>query len=375
MDPLKTLKVGVVGIGRIGRQHALNLVHHTPRATLVCACSPAEADLAWGKENLVPYGVQVFATFEEMIETAGLEAVVIASISHLHMAHTLAALDRGIHILCEKPVCTSIPEVSFSTHAICLGIWANARLKLRDLITRIEAKPQAQCMVGFVRRFDDSYREASLKVKQGQIGVPTVIRSQACERVDTSPFFRQYLRNSGGIFVDAIIHDIDLALVFFGEHSLPKSVAAMGTTTVHTELAEQGDADNAVGICEFWDGKIAFFYNSRMAAHGYDNVTEVFGTEGKLSINLVPRKNRVEVCDSDGYVKVEPTPSWYDRYEDAFKIEMNSWVNAVLDGQPMPVPLRSSLTGLVIATALQESLATGRKIFFDERGARVDNQT
>ncbi|KAM0546967.1 hypothetical protein ACHAPJ_010628 [Fusarium lateritium] len=352
MHPLETLKVGVVGIGRIGRQHALNIVHHTSRATLVCVCSPAEADLVWGKENLAPYGVQVFATFEEMIETAGLQAVVIASISSLHMAHTLAALDRGIHVLCEKPVCTSISE-------------------LRDLITRIETKPQAQCMVGFTRRFDDSYREASLKIKQGDIGVPTVIRSQGCEKVDTSPFYKGYLRSSGGIFVDAIIHDIDLSLLFFGEDSLPKSVAAMGTATVHTELAELGDADNAVGICEFWNGKIAFFYNSRMAAHGYDNTTEIFGTKGKLSVNLVPRKHRLEICDGDGYVKVEPTPSWYDRYEDAFKIEMKEWVNAVLDRQPMPIPLKSSLTGLIIASALQESLATGRKIYFDEQGARV----
>ncbi|KAL6922567.1 hypothetical protein FSST1_006593 [Fusarium sambucinum] len=245
MDLCKTLKVGVVGIGRIGRQHALNIVHHTPRATLVCACSPAEADLVWAKENLVPYGVRIFSTFEEMIDTPGLEAVVIASISSLHMTHTLAALDRGIHVLCEKPVCTSIPE-------------------LRDLITRVEAKPEAQCMVGFTRRFDDSYREASLKIKQGHIGVPTVIRSQACEKVDTSPFYKQYLRNSGGIFLDAIIHDIDLALLFFGEDSVPKSVAAMGTATVYTELAERGDADNAIGICEFWGGKIAFFYNSRI---------------------------------------------------------------------------------------------------------------
>ena len=227
-------------------------------------------------------------------------------------------------------------------------------------------------MVAFVRRFDENYQDAFQKIQQGAIGKPVVIRSSGCEKVDTSPYYKEYLKASGGIFVDSIIHDIDLTLFLLGEDSRPKSVSSAGTTAVHHEIATDGDADNAVGICEFWDGKIAFFYNSRTAAHGYDNATEIFGTAGKLSINMIPRRNRVEICDGDGFVKVEPTPGWYDRYQSAFVAEANTWVEAVLLDKPMPIPITSSMRSLTIAMALQDSLRTGRRIRFNREGVRLD---
>lgn len=108
----KKLNVGVVGIGRMGRRHALNVLRMVPRANLLCACSPAKADLEWADEHLRPYGVRICATFEEMIQTPGLGAVIIASSTEFHMEQTVAAMDMGIHVLCEKPVCTSESEVS-----------------------------------------------------------------------------------------------------------------------------------------------------------------------------------------------------------------------------------------------------------------------
>lgn len=107
----KKLNVGVVGIGRMGQSHALNLLHKTPRANLLCACSPAEQDIVWGREHLAPHGVKLYPSFEEMIATPGLDAIVIASLSAFHAEQTTAALDKGIHVLCEKPVCTTVGEV------------------------------------------------------------------------------------------------------------------------------------------------------------------------------------------------------------------------------------------------------------------------
>ena len=95
----------------MGRRHAINILRLVPRANLLCACSPAKDDLVWAEEHLEPYGVRVFSTFEEMVTISGLDAVIIASASELHMQHTLAAMDRGIHVLCEKPVCTTEAEV------------------------------------------------------------------------------------------------------------------------------------------------------------------------------------------------------------------------------------------------------------------------
>ncbi|CAI6031990.1 unnamed protein product [Clonostachys chloroleuca] len=351
----KRLQVGVVGIGRMGRRHAINILHEVPRATLLCACSPAEADFVWADEHLVPHGVHVVPTFEEMIETPGLEAVIIASATHLHTSQTTAALERGLHVLCEKPVCQTLDE-------------------LVTLVDKVEANPQAKLMVGFVRRFDTNYQQAMKQITENKIGRPVVIRSQGCEPLDESAYYKQYLRDSGGIYIDSIIHDIDLSLFFFGEDSRPKSVTAIGVAAVHQEIEALGDADNGVGICEFWDGKIAFFYNSRTTAHGYDNATEIFGTRGKLSINLIPRQNALELCDQDGFVKTFAHPGWYDRYASAFVGEAKAWVESLLDEKPLPIPLRSSLASLKIATALQQSLRTGQKIFFDKQGVQLGHQ-
>lgn len=223
-------------------------------------------------------------------------------------------------------------------------------------------------MVGFVRRFDENFREAHKSIQNNAIGRPVIYRSQGCEPLDTSSFYKQYLKDSGGIFVDSVIHDIDLSLLLLGEDSRPKSVMAVGISAWHSELEASGDADNAIGICEYWDGKIAYFYNSRTTAHGYDNAAEIFGTLGKLSINLIPRRHAVELCDGDGYVKTAPHLGWYERYAPAFVTEAIAWVDAILDDTAMPVSLQSSLTSLAIATALQQSLRTGQKIFFDRRG-------
>ena len=108
----RRLNVGVVGIGRIGQRHALNVLHVLPRTNLLCVCSPAQPDLDWAEIHVRPYGVQVFKTAEEMLETPGLEAVIIASATFLHVKHSLQALDKRIHVLCEKPIATSLNEVS-----------------------------------------------------------------------------------------------------------------------------------------------------------------------------------------------------------------------------------------------------------------------
>jgi myo-inositol 2-dehydrogenase / D-chiro-inositol 1-dehydrogenase len=108
----RLLQIGVVGIGRMGQRHALNLLRLVPRVQLVCACSPAESDLQWAEEHLALAGVKIFRTFEEMIDFPGLEAVVIASATALHHLHTLESLKRGIHVLCEKPIAASMQEVS-----------------------------------------------------------------------------------------------------------------------------------------------------------------------------------------------------------------------------------------------------------------------
>ncbi|KAI3341378.1 NAD-binding Rossmann fold oxidoreductase family protein [Ustulina deusta] len=345
----RKLNVGVVGIAGRGREHAKNILHKVHRARLVCACSPAEASLTWAAQELVPYGVRVVNTFEELIETPGLDAILIASPTNLHSPHAHAAIDRGIHVLIEKPACATIEEV----------------IKLTE---RVEANPKTKVMVAFVRRFDADYKDAYAAIEKGAIGKPLVIRSQSCEEAITAPWYTEYLKGSGGIFIESAIHDIDLSLKFLGEDLQPKSVSAVGVSAVHTSLHKVGDADNAVGICEFWGGKIAYYYNSRITTYGFDNQTEIFGTQGKISINLQPRRNAVEIMDKDKHIKAGIIDDPSLRYEHAYTQEVVEWVDAILDDEPVAAPLRSSITSLRVATALQKSLSTGQKIFFTREG-------
>lgn len=237
-------------------------------------------------------------------------------------------------------------------------------------------------MVGFTRRFDENYQEAVQKIRTGAIGSPVVIRSQGCEKLDDGPFMHNYVANAargGGFFVDSFIHDIDLTLSFLeadGKSPVPQSVCALGTAAHFKELedAALGDADNAVGMIQFWGGQISFHYNSRTAAAGYDNQTEIFGTRGKISVNLVSKLNRLEVSDTNG-IHVSALPSWYDRYKPSFVTELIEFTNAVLDQKPMPISLESCLTSLTIAQALQESMRTGKKINFNEKGQRVERSS
>lgn len=106
------LNIGVVGLGRMGQRHALNVLHRISKACLYSVCSPTPHELEWARNKLEPEGVNIFSDFYEMIDAPGLAAVIVASSTELHIEHTLAAVKRGICVLCEKPLTKDLAEVS-----------------------------------------------------------------------------------------------------------------------------------------------------------------------------------------------------------------------------------------------------------------------
>lgn len=207
-------------------------------------------------------------------------------------------------------------------------------------------------------------------VEQGKIGRPSVLRSQTCDKRDPSGFFVAYAAKSGGIFVDCNVHDIDLTLWFFGGDVVPKSIMAYGLTALHPELRESNDRDNAVGVVEFWSGQIAYYYSSRMMAHGQEDATEVIGTRGKVSINTHPQKNLVNYYHEGGITREIPA-TYYGRFEYAFVNEANEFTAACLDDKPVPLDIANAHKALQIGKWLQESLITGKQITFNEKGERM----
>ena len=208
-------------------------------------------------------------------------------------------------------------------------------------------------------------------MKSGAIGRPAVFRSQTCDKLDPSGFFVAYAQFSGGIFVDCSIHDIDLALWFFGEDTMVKSVSAVGITAVSPELRKYNDRDNAVGIVEFYGGKIAQLFCSRMMAAGQEDCTEITGTEGKLSVNTQPMGTLVNIYEPSG-IRREIPENYYGRFKEAFITEANEFTACCLDNTEPSMRLEGAVNAVKVGCALQESLITGKKIEFDEVGRRLE---
>ncbi|KAF2793775.1 NAD(P)-binding protein [Melanomma pulvis-pyrius CBS 109.77] len=351
----KKLQVAAAGLGRMGHRHALNFLNRTPRAELVAAFSPDPAELQWAKQHLEPYGVTLYDDYDKMLEQKGLDAVVIGTATSVHAEEAIKAMEKNLHVLCEKPLSTSI--------AVC-----------KEVVEAAKQRPHLKVMCGFSRRFDDSYRNAYEKVDQGLIGRPTIIRSQTCDKHDPSGFFVAYAAWSGGVFVDMSVHDIDLTLWFFGDDIIPKSISAHGVVAVQPGLKQYNDYDNAVGIVEFYGGRIAHYYCTRMMAHGQEDVTEVIGTEGKLSVNLNPQSNLVNLYHAGGITREVP-PHYYGRFEMAFVKEANEFTDACLDNTPLPMKLRNAVKAVEIGAWLQEALVTGKQIHFDDTGRRIEKSS
>jgi myo-inositol 2-dehydrogenase/D-chiro-inositol 1-dehydrogenase len=332
------LRVGVVGLGRMGRRHADNVARRVTGAELVAACSTLAEGTAWAREEL---GVAAtYAELGELLAHPGLDAVLLATPTLVHAEQIIAALEAGKHVFCEKPLA----------------------LELEDC-RRVEAvaarHPGQIAMIGFVRRFDPSYRDAHARIAAGGIGRPFMVRSQTGDQLDPSGFFVRYAAKSGGIFLDCSIHDIDLARWLLGDPA-PRRAYATGVVAVHEELAPIGDVDNGVAVVEFAGG-IAVFTASRTLAHGHDTHTEIVGTAGSLRVGVNPRRNRVEIADAHG-VRNECVVDYYERFREAFLLEVQEFVDCAREGRRPTLTLRDATEATRIGLAVTEAWRSGRVV-------------
>ncbi|KAI4127491.1 MAG: hypothetical protein LQ347_004579 [Umbilicaria vellea] len=297
MAPAK-LKIGCAGLGRMGKRHALHFLNRTPRAELVAASTPDDTEIQWAKVHLEPYGVRLYKDYDEMLQQEGLQAVVIASVTTVHAEQAIKAIDANKHVLVRKA-----------------PLHQRRSLAIRRRRRQTKTAPQGHA-----------------KMDAGLTGRPAIFRSQTCDMLDPSGFFVAYAQFSGGIFIDCSIHDIDLALWFFGQDSIVKSVVSSGITAVQPNLRKYGDRDNAVGI---------------------------------------PMANLVPIYEASG-IRREIPPNYYGRFEQAFVNEANEFTHACLEDGPLPMKLSGAVQAVKIGCALQESLRSGDKICFDKTGRQVE---
>jgi myo-inositol 2-dehydrogenase/D-chiro-inositol 1-dehydrogenase len=331
------LRVGIAGLGRLGKRHAEQIAFRTRGAQLVSACSPVSAELGWARAEL---GVQTLhEDFVAFVRDPQLDAVVLVTPTSLHADQTIAALEAGKHVFVEKPLALNVEDCE----------------RVEQVAAR---RPDLVAMVGFVRRFDPSYARAAADIAEGAIGRPFVVRSQTCDRNDPDGFFVRFAPTSGGIFMDCSVHDIDLARWMLGR---PKALRAFatGTNALHPALAEFGDVDNGLAVVEFEGGARAVLYASRTMAHGHETSTEVIGTAGKLTVGEHAARDRVVRSDGHG-VRHAVVKDFYERFEAAFAAEMAAFVAACRGEKPLTLTLADALEATRIGLAITRSLRSGQ---------------
>lgn len=333
------LRVGMAGLGRMGARHARNLATRVPGAELVAANSPAADERDWARNELrVP---KLYADYAQMLSDPDVEAVFLATPTSEHASQIIAALEAGKHVFSEKPTSLQLEDC----------------LRVEEAAAR---HPGLKAMIGYVRRFDPSYRNAYEKLKSGAIGEAFLVKSQTLDKHDPSGFFVRFAQKSGGIFLDMSVHDIDTARWFLGAPK-PVRVFATGTVAVHEGLKAVGDLDNGVAMIEFEGGKMAVLQASRTMAHGHETLAEITGTSGRLTIGANARLDRVDIADEHG-VRHECTPTFYERFEEAFVAELNAFTDAVRNDTPLPLSLRDATEATRIGLAIQQSLKTARSV-------------
>ena len=328
---MKKIKAGIVGLGRLGREYAKNLQFKVQNADLVAACSIVDEELDFAKNEL---GVnQVFSDYDNMLEKAALDTVIIVSSTNEHATHFIKALQAGYHVFCEKPLALDVET--------CENVEAVAA-----------QHPDQYAVVGFVRRYDPSYAYAKKKVEEGAIGTPFLVKSQTVDVDAMASFQIEFVKTSGGLFLDYNVHDVDLARWYLNANF--QTVFATGGAFKHPGFAEAGDADNVLATCVLDNGTMASIHASRTAPHGHDTYTEIVGTEGILKVGRPASLNRVEISDAYG-VRRECLQTFYERFEEAFLLQIEDFIDCIATGRTPELTLKDATEATRGAAALTRS--------------------
>ncbi len=325
------LKVGLLGAGRIAGVHATAISSH-PGSQLVAVSDfiPENAD-----KLARQYGCEARST-DDIIADESINAVLVATSTDTHSDLIESATAAGKAVLCEKPV-----DLSLERAQTCLELASQT------------GKP---VMVGFNRRFDPNFSALKMALDAGEIGKSELL---SITSFDPAPPPISYIKVSGGLFRDMMIHDFDMANYLMG--AAPESVSAFGSSIVEPEIGEAGDIDTAVVTLTYSDGRIAVIKNSRRAVYGYDQRVELLGSKGLLQAqNML--ENTVVKSTTMGVTSAKPTYFFLERYMPSYANEWAAFVEAISSGGPVPVTLEDGVQALAMAEAAVQSLAQGHPV-------------
>ena len=308
----KKVRIGQIGLGRLGYDHARNTANLVPGAELIAVCDLEEDKVKKAQAELdVPFG---YTDYKEMLKNPDIDAISVISATSLHPEHIKLALEAGKHVFTEKPLGASIEECKKAEKAV-------------------EAHPELKFMIGFMRRYDHSYQLAKKKIDNGDIGRIILVRSYSQDPIWNIKGAIAFGPQSGGQFIDMCVHDIDLIRWFTGGVEA-RNLWGIGGCYEFQEYKNWNDGDNVSALVQFEDDTMAFMFAGRAAAHGTNVETEIIGTRGTLRIGSVGTDSLLEVLSEHGVCR-ECYTDFQIRWKDAYIREINEFVDCILnDKQP-----------------------------------------
>lgn len=332
------VKIGIIGAGRIGKVHA-KAASNLNGAKIVWLADPIATDL---EDIAKTMGIEKTSKdYKDILNDKEVDAVFICTPTDTHYTISIEALKSGKHVFCEKPVDLELERVK----------------DVKDLV----AKTGKKYMVGFNRRFDHNFMAIKESIDKGLIGKLELI--QITSR-DPEPPPISYVKVSGGLFCDMMIHDFDM--VRYLSSSNPKSVMAIGDALVNPKVKTEGnDIDTAIVGIELENGALAVITNSRRASYGYDQRAEVHGEKGALSCSN-DTLNSLVISSKEGIIHEKPLYFFLERYLNAYKMEIEIFVDSIINNKETPVTIEEAYQSLLLAKAAQKSLKENRKVYINE---------
>ena len=336
---MKKVRVGLIGAGRIGKLHGENLANSVAAADLAAVADPLmnEEIKEWAK------GLGIEACYEDaekIINDPEIEAVFICSSTNTHADLIKQAAAAGKHIFCEKPIDTDLE-------------------KIQDALDAVD-KAGVKLQVGFVRRFDHNHKAVRDTVAAGVLGAPHIVKVTSRDPDHQS---MDYIKTSGGIFMDMTIHDFDMVRYLAG--SEVTEVSAYGAALSGAGYDKYGDIDTAIVMMKFENGALGVIDNSRAAHYGYDQRTEVHCDKGCVQV-ANDLNNTAMISSEEGVSIAKPTWFFLERYNNAFISEAKAFTEAILNDTEVPVTGFDGLQPVKIAMAANLSLIENRPVQLSE---------
>lgn len=320
-------------MGRIGQVHLKSISNRIENAEVVAVMNPSERGQSFAKN----YHVSAVSDDPDIVfKNDEVEAVLICSPSDTHAEYIHRAAQAGKAIFCEKPLDLSLPKI--------------------EEIISVTSRHQVPLFVAFNQRFDPDFAKIKSIVTDGGIGDLRMIKITSR---DPAPPPIDYIKSSGGMFLDMTIHDFDMARYI--SNSEVSEVYAVGKNLVDPAIGEAGDIDSAVVILKFDNAVTAVIENSRQAAYGYDQRLEVFGSKGMAMADHTKKDNHV-LLNEVGIHQSRPMDFFMDRYVDSYLNELNAFIQAIAQGKPQPVTGDDGLKATKIALAANQSMKENKPV-------------